>query len=243
MNCEQVARENVAERYVSGKLDPETKELYERHYFGCDACARNLETWLAIEKPLRAMASARPGPSWIRGAAAIAAGVVVLIGVSLLPHPESPVSGPGASQGIELAELAHLDPPVYSAPAFRGAENTAETLFREAMDAYLRHDYARAIAGLRASLELDPVAAAPRFFLGASELLSGQIASGVHELEQVAASKSPFAEEAGFDLAKGYLMMGRREDALAILRHLESQGGDFAAQARALTDRIAGAAR
>ena len=51
----------------------------------------------------------------------------------------------------------------------RGAETPAETLFREGMEAYLRRDYAGAIAGLRASLRVDPEASAPRFFPGASE--------------------------------------------------------------------------
>lgn len=259
MKCHRVEDENLVERYVSGTLDADLKERFEQHYFACEECAEQVETWHAIAGPLREMApeirrdmaperalrmpSTRGRGAWMGGAMAIAAGIAVLIGVSLLPRQKSrtPASAPAAAKRDDrLTELARLDPPAYAAPDLRGAETTAETLFREAMDAYLRHDYARAILGLKSSLALDPEAAGPRFFLGASELLTGQNADGTRDLERVAASHSPFAEEARFDLAKGYLMAGRREEALAALRLLGAQGGEFSAQARRLADRLNG---
>jgi hypothetical protein len=261
MTCNRVERENLVERYVSGRLEPDLNELFERHYFDCEECAEKVETWLAIAGPLRDMAPeirremahemaresvvTMPPPrsrGWA-GAAAIAAGVLVVVGVSLLPRMDvpAPVSAPVvAKRDAGLTELARLDPPAYAAPDFRGAETTAETRFREAMSAYLQRDYERAIGGLKSSLALDPTAAAPRFFLGACELLTGRNAEGIRDLEQAAASGSPFAEEARFDLAKGYLMAGRREEAVAALRFLESQGGEFAVPARRLADGLSG---
>jgi anti-sigma factor RsiW len=247
MTCQRIEEENLAERYVSGTLDPELKERFEQHYFACEACARKVDTWLAIQQPLRDAAPAirqemEPEPahrSWIGGVAAIAAGVLVIAGVSVIPRTGDGVPPPVAvSRGADLAELARLDPPTYAPPALRGVETSAETLFREAMKAYLQRDYTRAIAGLRSSLALDPQAGAPRFFLGATQLLAGQTAEGVRELEQIAASNSPFAEEARFDLAKGYLQLGRRADALHALRSVVSERGEFAAQARTLIDRL-----
>ena len=242
MKCQRVERENLMERYLAGGLDAELKEDFERHYFECAECAQQLETWMSIAKPLREMAaaSAQPRRQWAGGATAIAAGILVVIGVSLAPRNDTATEGTTAiARGATLAELARLEPPAYVAPGLRGAETTAETLFREAMEAYLRRDYAGAIAGLRASLRMDPEAAAPRFFLGASELLTGRTVDGMNDLGRVAASNSAFAEEARFDLAKGYLMLGRRREAVVLLRIVESQGGDFASQAHSLIERIA----
>jgi TolA-binding protein len=155
------------------------------------------------------------------------------------PRNDGIAEKPGESvPGANLAALARLEPPAYAAPALRGAETTAETLFRQAMEAYLRHDYSAAISGLQASLHSDPEAAGPRFFLGASQLLVGRTIAGMNDLARVAASKSPFAEEARFDLAKGHLSLGQRKEALELLRTVESQGGDFAARARSLIAEI-----
>ncbi|HEY1495240.1 MAG TPA: hypothetical protein VGF49_11900 [Candidatus Solibacter sp.] len=242
MNCQRVERENLMERYLAVGLGGELKEDFERHYFECAECAQQLETWTMVAKPLREMASApaQPRRQWAGGVTAIAAGILVVIGVSLAPRNTAPDAPTATAAGASLAELARLEPPGYIAPGLRGAETSAETLFREAMEAYQRRDYAGAIAGLRASLRVDPEAAAPRFFLGASELLTGRTVDGMNDLGRVAASNSPFAEEARFDLAKGYLMLGRRREALVLLRIVESQGGDFAAQAHGLIDRIVG---
>jgi hypothetical protein len=173
------------------------------------------------------------------GVAAILAGIVVVTGVSLLPRTEQgAVAQTSTGPRADLTELARLEPPAYFAPSRNSAETAEETLFREAMEAYLRRDYPRAIAGLREVLDAAPMASAPRFFLGVSELLIGRTAEGMVDLGQVAVSDSAFAEEARFDLAKGCLMLGRRPEALVLLRLVESRGGDFAARARSLIDRI-----
>lgn len=247
MNCRRVEQERIAERYVFGALEPELKEAFELHYFGCEECARQVQTWVAIAPALREAAPAirREMPAapsrarWIGGFAAIAAGIVVLAGVSLIPRESERAPATVASiHEVDLTQLAKLDPPAYEAPVLRGIETPAEQRFHEAMQAYLRRDYANAIAGLRDSLRLDPNAAAARFFLGASELMDGEQVAGVTDLQVVASGASPFAEEARFDLAKGYLMLGRREEALTTLRTLASSGGDFAAPARDLLQRL-----
>src|SRR5258708_38999638 len=158
MNCERVERENLMERYLAGGLVAELKEDFERHYFECAECAQQLETWMSIAKPLREMAAApaQPRRQWAGGAAAIAAGILVVIGVSLAPRNDTASEAPTAvARDASFAELARLEPPRYVAPGLRGAETTAETAFRQAMEAYPRRDYTRAIAGLRVSLGLD----------------------------------------------------------------------------------------
>ena len=248
MNCERVARENLVERYLTGKLVPELQANFEQHYFECEACAKEVTTSLAIVDSLRELApeireemAPAPAPrNWWAGAAAIAAGILVVLGVSLLPHTVAePVLVAQGGQAVELAELGRIDAPAYPPPAFRGIDSAPEQLFRKAMESYLQRDYAHAIPGLRAALNLDPRLEAPRFFLGACYLLTGEVAQGVAELERAASQDSPFAEEARFDLAKAYLLEGRRDDAIHVLGEVTAMGGEYAARARELMLRVA----
>jgi anti-sigma factor RsiW len=250
MDCETVARENLTERYLAGKLDPAVKEQWELHYFGCDRCAELLATWQAIDKPLRGMAGSirqeirrrKTTGRWLWAGAAIAAALLVGLGIKMTrrsgpaPRPDIAAKVPAVNP---LTELARLDPPTYKPPTLRSAGSKAEARFQKAMEPYVTRDYPLTITGLRAALELDPAAAAPRFFLGACDLLTGNAAGGARELERVAAGDSPFAPEARFDLAKAYLMQGNKDQAIAALGKLVDVPGDFQESARQLTARIA----
>jgi tetratricopeptide (TPR) repeat protein len=251
MDCEAVERENIPERYLAGTLDPDLKAQWELHYFSCGRCAELLATWQAIDRPLRDMAGSirqviRPRQTtgrWLWAGAAIAAAVLVGLGIRLAttsgnapPHPQIAVTAPAVNP---LTELARLDPPSYRSPTLRGAGSQAEVQFQKAMESYLTRDYLGAIAGLRAALDLDPAAAAPRFFLGACEVLTGDTASGARDFERVAAGDSPFAPEARFDLAKAYLQQGNKDKAIATLRPLADVPSDFQEPARQLMARLA----
>jgi TolA-binding protein len=251
MDCVTAERENIIERYLTGRLEPSVKEEWERHYFGCDHCAQQLATWRAVEGPLRAMADEirqeipqpRTRRAWLWAGAGIAAALLLAAGASRLLHPSpvaAPVANSPAAERQRLIELAQLDPPAYAAPVLRGMESKAEMQFQKAMQAYQRRDYPPAVAGLRAALRLDPAAPAPRFFLGACLLLSGQVEEGIGELRTVASGRSPFAEEAGFVLAKGYLRQGDKDSALETLRSVAAGQGDFSSQATQLIAQING---
>ena len=255
MTCDTAERENIVERYLTGRLEPATKEEWELHYFGCDHCAQQLETWSAVEGPLRSMAAEIrreiPQPkrhTWLWTGIGIAAALLLAAGASRLLHTgaprlqtvAAPVADSKASERQRLVEIAQLDPPAYAPQALRGMDSKAELQFRNAMQFYQRRDYAPAIAGLRAALDLDSEAAAPRFFLGASYLLSGSVPDGIRELRMVAAGTSPFAEEAGIDLGKGYLLQGDKDKALETLHRVANLHGDFGSQANRLIGQIKG---
>ena len=249
MDCETVTRENIAERYLAGTLDPQLKEQWELHYFGCERCAQELATWQEIEQPLRSMVVSirqeiRPRKAtgtWIWAGAAIAAALLVGLGVKMMApsgqHQPQPQAAVKTSAANPFTELARMDPPAYQPPTLRAAGSQSEVQFHKAMEFYTLHDYPQAIAGLRAALDVDGAAAAPRFFLGACELLTGNTAEGAKDLERVAGD-SPFAPEAQFDLAKAYLLQGNREQAVAALRRLTDVPGDFREPARQLLTRI-----
>lgn len=251
MECDRVDRENTIERYLAGALPAAEKEEWELHYFGCDRCARKLETLSLVREPLQSMAAGIrreiPEPSksrtWIWAAAGIAAALLLAVGLGRLlpPKPAPPrVANSNGPQAPRLEDLAQLEPPAYDPRTLRGVDSKSETQFRDAMVFYQQRDYPKAIAGLRAATELDPHAAAPRFFLGASYLLSGNTADGIRELRAVADGPSPFREEAAFDLAKGYLRQGDRDSALRELRRVVALHGDLRDQAEQLTARISG---
>src|ERR1700729_3257474 len=121
MDCETVARENIPERYLAGALDPQLREQWELHYFGCDHCAELLTTWQAIDQPLRGMAASirqeiRPRkttPRWLWAGAAIAAALVVGTGIKLTLGPEqnSPTTASIAKSATsaQWEELARLE--------------------------------------------------------------------------------------------------------------------------------------
>jgi tetratricopeptide (TPR) repeat protein len=238
MTCQGVDRENVIERYIAGRLDTREKEDWEQHYFGCERCAAQLETCLAVKEPLRAMAPeirrelppARRIATWMWLAAAAATVLIGLAAVRFAGQPAPPVA--------QLAGLARFEPPTYSPPVLRGVESKLEAQFREAMVAYSRRDYRQAITGLHSALALDPGSDAARFFLGACYLLTGDAASGTRELRAVAAGHSPFASEAAYDLAKGYLQQGDKATALQVLRRIADGNGEFSENARHLIHQI-----
>jgi hypothetical protein len=258
MNCDAVERENIIEQYLAGSLGPWIREEWEEHYFGCDRCWEQLEVWIAIEKPLRAMdaairaeiqseglqfrkrTTAVRSEIWTWGAATMAAALVLGAALWFSGAGRQPVANPEtASLDAPWTDLGRLDPPAYAVPVLRGMETGAELQFLEAMKSYQTRDYPAAISGLQASLNADSNAVAPRFFLGASYLLAGRSGEGISELTKVAAEDSAFSEEARFCLAKGYLMEGKIADAIAPLRLLAATQGSFSAEAQRLLNLLA----
>lgn len=246
MDCERAIRENIAERYLAGTLDSQTTEEWEQHFFACEQCAQQVEILQAIVPALREMAPQirqelkpqRPVRRWFWIAIPVAAmaGLIIAIPSMDVMRKKSPAAPPVAvSKTPDFTLLAKLDPPAYKAPVLRGLESPAENHFRQAMTAYVTHDWPHAIEGLQRSLELDSKAPAPRFFLGAAYLLAGNAQAASAELERTASVDSPFRDEARFDLAKAYLALNRPDEAIA---SLWSCGGEFAAEARALITRI-----
>jgi tetratricopeptide (TPR) repeat protein len=254
MECVQIKREEVVERYLTGSLRPEERESFEEHYFACEQCFAALQAQRALQAELSASAPQirampAPNPTAWRWTAAMATAAVVILSVvvvrwSLKPHSSSPApplqtaqSGPA---GPSLSELARFDPPAYAPTVLRGTQNEAVRKFRMAMKPYQHGDYAGAVTVLRAAVKLNPKDPGPLFFLGVSHLLDNQTDDGIAVLQQcITLGDTPYLEESHYYLAKALL---RKGDATAARRELEEVvrlKGDHEDEAQRLLQQLA----
>ena len=265
MNCEQVIKRDVAERYLGGELDQPDQEAFEQHYFECARCFDELETYRALREVLREstqVPAAAPTASstrfdWRWGAAA--AGVVLAIALgSWLPRTSSappdvagtsPAPVAGALPAVEqpgprlpvpsLADLAHVLPPGYTPAILRGVQGDAARRFREAMQRYVKGDYAGARAGLVVAARGDPDAPDIAFYLGICFLLTDETAGAVEQLRStIALGDSPFLEDARFYLAKAHLRRGELQAAASELAKTVELRGDRETEARDLLRQV-----
>ena len=109
IDCDRVVEDEIAERYLHGRLSETLQEAYERHYFDCERCFEELETYRVIQEALRRSAaqSSEPSALWHRGpvrAWALAAAVIVVVaGLAMLVRLDAP-SGPRLSPVEDAGE-------------------------------------------------------------------------------------------------------------------------------------------
>ena len=207
MTCEEVVKSDVVENYLHDRLDDESREAFELHYFDCAACFRLVQTYRELQAELartrdEAVLSASPR-RWIWQWAWLPAAAVLTLAVGLTvwqrpdaEPPETPaVTEPAAPSTparppvqapppVSLADLARVEPPRYTPGRLRGAGDEATARYQEAMKSYERGDYDAATTGLAAAAVLDPEAPHAVFFLGISHLMTGRSDEAVDALRQ-----------------------------------------------------------
>lgn len=240
MNCEQIMGSEVAAKYLLGQLSEAEQEAFEQHYFECQRCFDELQTFRALQAELKQSAGViqrepivqRAVSPWTWAAAATAVLLVVGIGYWLeRPRPPSPppsattiitapnVERPPVTRVPSLSELAEVRPPNYTPVILRGSPDQATQRFHEAMLRYMKGDYAGTIPGLYAASQLNPKAPHISFFLGTCYLITDQTDSAIAQLRRtVALGDSPYLEETRFYLAKAYL---RKADPVAAQTELK----------------------
>ena len=146
---------------------------------------------------------------------------------------------PPAPPSIPLSVLAQVEVPVYIPGVLRGPVDEAVERFQAAMKLYVEGDYAGAIPGLRAAVDMNPRAPRMAFFLAISNLLTGRIDPAVDGLEKaIALGDSPYLEEAHFYLAKARLQQGNVPSARAELERAIAQHGRLEPEARQLLKQL-----
>lgn len=249
MDCARVAREEILEAYLVGRLNEEDRQAFEEHYFECAGCFDELQTLQAIQGELRSTGAevpartSRPLLAWAP-IAGLAAAVVVAVGAVLwlrpapgprpletartppasqAPSPERPIAqqpGPSVASEPSLEQLARIEPPRYEPPTFRGAPDEATARFQRGMEHYRKTDYARAVDELRGAFELDHDAPHIAFFLGISELMAAEDGAAIVALRRtIELGDSAYLEDAHWYLAKAFI---RRKDLDAAGTHLKT---------------------
>jgi tetratricopeptide (TPR) repeat protein len=259
MNCDQIIKREIAERYLLRGLSEADQEAFEQHYFECPRCFEELQTYRALQLELKRAAPAisaeradtRIGSTWAWAAAAAVA--VLVIGVSTWLREKGPVTrsvqtpvqqAPARQQPVEpsvpsLSELTQVQPPPYVPATFRGPEDEARRQFRQAMQLYSKGDFQAAISGLRSASKLDPKAPDISFFLGVCYLLTGRPDTAINHLRAtVPLGDSPYLEDAHFYLAKAYIQKRNLDAARGELRKLIELQGERKKEAQWLMEQI-----
>jgi TolA-binding protein len=135
--------------------------------------------------------------------------------------------------GPSNQELARVEPPPYSAIVLRDAEDEGQGTFRNAMQYYLKGDYARAIPGVRTAVKAGPRIPRFNFYLGACYLLTGQTDSAIVSFRKTISLGDPaYSESAHFYLAKAYLSKNEVSGAKVELQTTIRLRGDHEAEAK-----------
>ena len=264
MDCGRVAREEILESYLAGRLTEQDREAFEGHFFECARCFDELRMLQTIRdvlpkvtREVKAKGTHRL-TRWVpafglAAAAVLTVGTLLLLRPSSIPSPPeltkstSPSEGPtpvtpnreepqsSPAPGPSLEQLARVEPPRYEPVRLRGAADEATQRFERGMAHYRKGDYAGAVEALRAAAELEPDAPQIRFFLGISHLRLGQDGAAIDRLRAtIALGDSAYLEEAHWYLAKAFL---RRKDfgaAETQLKKVVQLGGPKSGEARQL---------
>ena len=131
--------------------------------------------------------------------------------VAQMPAPATrpPATTTSPTSKDRLERWAAVIPPQYVALTTRSELDKEAQAFDEAMVHYSAGHYRHAADGLQALAERSPTAAHVQFFLGISELMTGNVARARGALQRSAeAGVSPYSDEAHFYLAKAALRAG-----------------------------------
>ena len=244
MKCDQIEREEIIEKYLTGRLDQAGQKAFEAHWFGCHECSRKLQGSRMLQEKLWEQGDKilSPTPKEARipvrrraWAYSAAAAVLIIAAAAVLwwqfRGPGRPQAGTKATSS-SLLMLASIKPPLYVPPALRGAEDEAAERFRIGMKLYQEGRYGEAITDLRAAADQDPEKAGIRFFLGICLLLTGQTDAGIGELQAtISLGESVYLEEAHFYLAKAHLGKGDVGGAKRELNWVLERGGNLKEEA------------
>jgi len=235
-SCGRIVSDFVIERYASGRLsDAETAE-FESHLLTCDRCQKELVLAVAIRESLpEGEAEQEPAVPrrlpWRGLAAGLTLAAAAVAALMLVPRDR--VSD-------RIAELGRVtQPPVYFGVPVRQAPARPDSVFAEAMSAYVAEEYAAAATGLEEALMAGAGSVPAEFFRGASLLMLGRPDEAERAFSAIIeAGDSPYLAEAHYYRAKALLSLGRASEALQELEAAVNSEGDIRTLASALADSV-----
>jgi hypothetical protein len=207
MNCEYVEQHDILGSYMAGTLADEERDGFEEHFFGCEQCLQEVEAARVAREVLLKRGAGlqnRRRNWWVAGipaAAAIFFGLWIWKG-PIPPSERLPERLPvPQKQSYDL--LGRFDPPAYRPATLRGANKLARS-FPVAMKFYSSGNFEKAAASLKSIPGVEA-----QYYLGISEVLSGDRRNGITDLKKVvAAGDNPYRSEARFYLGKALVGSG-----------------------------------
>jgi tetratricopeptide (TPR) repeat protein len=209
MNCERVAREELLEGYLLGRLSDEDRDSFERHFFECERCLNDLRLLEAIQRELpRVDADAASSPAtassslrWL-SLAGLAAAIILAVGSLLWMRPLSSPRVPGMTETrprsqAEPAEASPSQSPSATPAPPLPAGPSLEQLARVEPPPYQP-----------LTLRGAPDEATSRFQAGMARYQRADYPAAVAELEG-AATLAPDAAHIRFFLGIAHLMAGQ----------------------------------
>ena len=247
MDCSLIQRDNIAERYLAGRLAREEQDDYELHFFECDRCFSELCQMRTLREALQEAAPARPGRlrpwqaargRWHWPAAVAVAASAVVVSVLVLQHDSPQLSQAGGTH-TDTTSATGLVPTTPAVPGTitRGAQPPPEV--------HVRPDNGQSRASLLARIaKVEPPRYAPSILRGAHDEASRRFSEGMQHyvageyraavpLLKKAASLDPTRADAAFFLAAAELLAGDPSAARdGFERVLELGDTPFAEEAR-----------
>jgi tetratricopeptide (TPR) repeat protein len=264
MTCDEVHDRDLVAEYVHRRLSEQQRDEFEQHFLDCESCFAGVQEYRLMRHELASAPAAvvaekqawwrLPAPTLVFASAAAVLLVAVIAFQTSGPGPQDTLSNAGSDNAsarpglvpptpaptpsavptrVQLvAQLARYEPPDYRQPELRGAE--PDTTFVTAMGRYRDGDYRTAVTMLREVLRANESGEA-LFYLGISNLESGEHAAGLAALRRVIALGDPiYEEDARFYVSKALLQVLDVAGARAELERVAALQGDRAREAREL---------
>ena len=240
MDCKYVTDTDIVERYSAGELSEQEAEAFEQHFFECDRCHEALQDHAAVRAalasaPRKVLSRAKRfgrdiNPWWLLAAAMLVLGLGLVLWIA-------PWSGTPSNQTLVAASM--VEAPPYEPRTLRSVEGEGELQFKKSMVAYQQGDFAQAIPGLEAAVELEPDLAKAHFYLGACYLLEDEPDKAIDSLSRIAEmGDSQYREWAHFYRAKAHLRGGDIETARKDLSDVISMEGELQSQAQEVLEQL-----
>ncbi len=229
-------------RAAAGELSRPEREQVADHLAACSDCAQEYRTVLSLEPWAESIAPRRTYAHWLWRPAPVAAlaTLALVAGVWIYRVRQTPVSAPQQVAAPAVTVLRPEKPqvklPAASALVWRGEPGTGQEKFVEelgrALVPYRNDDFAEAARRLEPLTKKYPDAAEPQFYFGVCQLFLGQNAEAAGALRRAKElAQGPLIRDAAWYLSLAYQRAGQKELAMAELRKLCEDEGDFRASA------------
>ncbi len=237
MTCKEFRR--LQDAYLDGKLDAGPMEAFERHYFCCDDCFRELQIDETLRRQEVRIAPPLAAPrrlAVLRPALGLAATLLVVVGVTVLVQQRRHAGW--------LERVSRFDPPLFIQSETRAVPTPdpgSEASFRQAMEHYNRGAYPAALAILEPLRAARPGVAKFDFFAGLCRLLAGDPAGSLDPFDAIIRTMDPsYFDEAEFYKGIALLRLGRIDAARSQFARLSEMFSPMSGRAREMVGRIEG---